>query len=87
MTFATADEIQQCRVLFDFLHIFATCRPLRKNPMLIIQMKDFCEKNSIILPDFEGTEIMKSPYLNNKFQQAQRKQDSFYKKVSFLSDL
>lgn len=84
MTFATADEIQQWRVLFDFWQIFATCRPLkRKTQCESLHRKDFCENNSQILPDFEGKEIMKSPYLNNKFQQAQRKQESFFLKSFF----
>lgn len=71
----------------EFYLIFGKFSPLvdpsKKNPMRIIHRKDVCEKNSRILPDFEGKEIMQSPYLNNKFQQAQRKQESFIKKSFF----
>jgi hypothetical protein len=84
MTFATADETQQWRVLFDFWQIFATCRPLKKKTQCeSLHRKDFCENNWRIFPDFDGKEIMKSPYLNNKFQQAQRKEESFFKKSFF----
>jgi hypothetical protein len=82
MTFATADEIQQWRVLLDFLANFRhLSNPQKKTECESYIGRIFVKRNSRILPDFEGKEIMKLSYLNNKFQQAQRNQDSFLKKI------
>jgi hypothetical protein len=66
--------------LANFRHLLT---PSKKTQCESYIGRIFVKKNSPILPDFEGKEIMKSPYLNNKFQQAQRKQESFFKQSFF----